>query len=216
MSIEKGELLVSKICHDLANSLTKIALIKENLIDGTCSAEVGIKDLIESIDMLNLYFEFFRNITIQAQHIKNLYSILISICKKNGIDLSMQYNKCQSIEHSYCEENIICGILYILVYHAIRMKSFNKLDVIFACDSKIIIHIPNILKNDLPQDIDDLITMDAILPNATNILAIYIKDIMSKNHYAAYINDSNSKSPDLQNFETTNSVAINIIVYKLM
>ena len=96
------------------------------------------------------------------------------------------------------------------------MKSFNKLDVIFACDSKIIIHIPNILKNDLPQDIDDLITMDAILPNATNILAIYIKDIMSKNHYAAYINDSNSKSPDLQNFETTNSVAINIIVYKLM
>lgn len=185
-------LLASKICHDLASSLTHIVFIKEDLMDGTINQQTCIKDLMNGIDLLCLKLNFFQNIMVQSKHISNLYAILTEMCKKNNIDLSISYEKPDCIDEKYYNENIVCGILYILIHNAIKSKTHNKLQLIFKQDDNIVIKVSNTTIDNLPQEIKDIISSDEMQPSIINIFAVYIKNIMNEHKYAVYASDNNA------------------------
>ena len=182
-------LLASKVCHDLASSLTHIVFIKEDLIDGNISQQTCIKDLIDGIDLLCLRLNFFQNIMVQSKHISNLYAILTEICKKNNIDFSISYEKADYIEEKYYNENIVCGILYILIHNFIKTKTHSKLQLVFTSGDNVLIRISNSKINELPQEIKDIISSDEMTPSIINIFAVYIKNIMREHKYAVYANE---------------------------
>ena len=188
-------LLASKVCHDLASSLTHIVFIKEDLMEGTVNQQTCIKDLMDGIDLLCLRLNFFQNIMVQSKHISNLYAILTEICKKNNIDFSIVYEKPDYIEEKYYNENIVCGILYILIHNAIKTKTRNKLQLVFTKDDNIIIKVSNITIDELPQEVKDIMSFEEMQPSIINIFAVYIKNIVNEHKYAvsaneSYVNDS--------------------------
>lgn len=198
-------LLASKVCHDLASSLTHIVFIKEDLMDGTVNQQTCIKDLMDGIDLLCLRLNFFQNIMVQSKHISNLYAILTEICKKNNIDFSIIYEKPDYIEEKYYNENIVCGILYILIHSAIKSKSRNKLQLIFTQEDNIVIKISNSTISNLPQEVKDIMSSDEMQPSIINIFAVYIKSIMNEHKYAVYANES----------YVNNSPEVNIVIKSL-
>ncbi len=184
-------LLASKVCHDLAGSITHIVFIKEDLMDGTINQQTCIKDLVDGIDLLCLRLNFFQNIMVQSKHISNLYAILKEICKKNNIEFTITYENPDYVDEKYYNENIICGILYILIHSAIKSKSRNKLQLIFAKDDNIVIRIHNTTIAELPQEIKDIVSSDEIQPSIINIFAVYIKNIINEYNYVVYANEEN-------------------------
>ena len=182
-------LLASKVCHDLASSLTHIVFIKEDLMEGTINQQTCIKDLMDGIDLLCLRLNFFQNIMVQSKHISNLYAILTEICKKNNIELSIVYEKPDYIEEKYYNENIVCGILYILIHSAIKSKTRNKLQLVFTQEDNIVIKVSNSTLSDLPQEVKDIMSSDEMQPSIINIFAVYIKSIMNEHKYAVYANE---------------------------
>ncbi|MBR1944330.1 MAG: hypothetical protein IJ848_02550 [Alphaproteobacteria bacterium] len=182
-------LLASKVCHDLASSLTHIVFIKEDLLDGTVNQQTCIKDLMDGIDLLCLRLNFFQNIMVQSKHISNLYAILTEICKKNKIEFSIVYEKPDYVEEKYYNENIVCGILYILIHNAIKTKTRNKLQLVFTQEDKIVIKVSNITIADLPQEVKDIMSSDEMQPSIINIFAVYIRNIMNEHKYAVYANE---------------------------
>ena len=197
-------LLASKVCHDLASSLTHIVFIKEDLMDGTVNQQTCIKDLMDGIDLLCLRLNFFQNIMVQSKHISNLYAILNEICKKNNIDLSITYEKPDYIDEKYYNENIVCGILYILIHNAIKSKTRNKLQLIFKADDSVVIQVSNSKIEDLPQEVKDIISSDEMQPSIINIFAVYIKSIMNEHKYAVYAKD-----------KTTDNNTVDIVIKSL-
>jgi len=182
-------LLASKVCHDLASSLTHIVFIKEDLMEGTVNQQTCIKDLMDGIDLLCLRLNFFQNIMVQSKHISNLYAILTEICKKNNIELSISYEHPDYIEEKYYNENIVCGILYILIHNAIKTKSKNKIKLLFTQGDNVVIKVSNTKIDELPQEVKDIISADEINPSIINIFAIYIKNIMREHKYAVCANE---------------------------
>lgn len=185
-STDISSMLISKVCHDLANTLSTIVFIKEDINDGTIDDKTGIKELINSTENLSLRLSFFQNIVVSGKHIKSLYDILTDLCNKHNIKFEIQDLITQNEDHPFYEENIICGIIYMLVSAGIKQQSFNTIKLMFS-NNKIVINVPDLSIDNVPSDILDVTSIDPIQPSIVNIFAVYIRNLFTTYRYTAFL-----------------------------
>ena len=180
-------LLIAKICHDLKNCLSIVTFIKEDLNDGTVDLKTGLADLIKSVDNLNLRLSFFQNLAVDGSHIGNLYEMLTEMCSDHNVQIIYEMSTANSIGF---EQNIICGILYLIVIEILRGNNSQKITVSKDLHSgNVIILLPNMMVTSLPTEVIDLTEMDDTEVTVVNALALYIKRLMKRHGWRANVYD---------------------------
>lgn len=187
-------LLVARICHDLKNCLSVIAFLKEDIAEGTIDIQTGVNNLVESIDRLSLRLSFFQNLAVDGAHIGNLYEILQKMCEGSNVKLIFDTNT-RNDSDNCDEQNIVCGILYLIVVDALR--SGKAQTIIVAEDvgtESVRITVLNTKVDDLPQEICDISEMKEVEATVVNALALYVRRIMKRHGYCANIYDVKNDS----------------------
>lgn len=180
-------LLASKICHDLANRLTSVICAKEELSEQNCN----LQDLSNALELTSLNLIFFQNITVQASHIANLYDILIKIGKLANITINIDFTSNE--DNNYHKENIICGLIYIIVSNSIKTKRQTEINVKFD-NKNATISIEGFELENLPQALQDILSPTALQVNNINAFAMYIKKIIDANGYVLLLKEDKNRT----------------------
>lgn len=156
---------VAKLCHEIANSLSIIRFLQEDL---SYSENRDLEDLSKNIDLMTYIMDFFRNIYSVSDNRAKINEILLNILNLKGISLKGDTNIFSEVSANF--ENVICGILYIC------MKSCKSSDCILLKkqDNKIIIQIPN---RTFPQNTIKAFQEEDIEETVFNIFILYIKHL---------------------------------------
>ena len=185
-------LLVARICHDLKNCLSVITFLKEDIADGTVDIQTGLSNLLESIDKLSLRLSFFQNLAVDGAHIGNLYEMLQQMCKGSNVKLIFDINT-RNDEQNCDEQNVVCGILYLVVVDSLRSGKVQTIIVEEDANMEnVSISLFNTKADDLPQEINDIAEMEEVPANVVNALALYVRRIMKRHGYHANIFEVNN------------------------
>ena len=203
-------LLVARICHDLKNCLSVVAFQKEDLADGVVDLQTGVNNIISGVDNLSLRLSFFQNLVVGGSHIGNLYEILKQMCVGSSVNLVFDIDINTNISGQlYSEQNIVCGILYLIVVDALRSKSSQT--IIVSKDSRedvVNIFIPGITMDDIPREIIDIAEMNEVVATVVNALALYVRRLMKRHGYSANIFDTGSRI-------NSDEIGVKIVLAKL-
>ncbi len=199
-------LLVARICHDLKNCLSVIAFFKEDLMENSVDLKNGLEEFIKSVDNLSLRLSFFQNLAVDGAHIGNLYEMLQQMCAEHGINLAFDINSVD-LEQDSIVQNVICGILYLIIVDLLRNKSPHE--IITVTDKQlenIVITISNMSTEALPREVWDITEIEEVQATIVNALALYVKKIMKRHGYVTNIFDEQ---------DTTGASNVKIIIKKL-
>ncbi len=182
-------LLIARICHDLKNCLSVVAFFKEDLLEGTVDPKEGLDALVKSVDKLNLRLSFFQNLAVDGSHIGNLYDMLRNMCIGHDIKLEFDITSIDP-ENDGIIQNIVCGILYLIVVDALRSGSARTITAVSSNQAeRIEITISDMTVEDLPSEVLDISEMDTVNVTVVNALALYIKRVLTRHGYVANIFD---------------------------
>lgn len=203
-------LLVARICHDLKNCLSVIAFQKEDLADGAVDLQTGVNNIISGVDNLSLRLSFFQNLVVDGSHIGNLYEILKQMCVGSSVSLIFDIDINTNISGQLCsEQNIICGILYLIVVDALRSKVPQTIVVSKDLREDVVnIFISGITMDNIPREIIDIAEMNEVVATVVNALALYVRRLMKRNGYSANVFDTGSRI-------NSDEVGVKIVLAKL-
>ena len=166
------QLTVAKICHEMANHLSIIKFLQEDLAEHN-SPE--LKELLRTVDLLSLTMDFFRNIYSAKIDFPTLFETLKKICNLKGICLSDPYDIIQSLPENL--QNAISGILYTI------MKVSKPGDVVKVSGnfSMIIVDAPR--GKALPKTVTTALEGNFVKDDIFNIFVNYTKYLANLDGY---------------------------------
>ena len=109
-NLKFAKLSVAKVCHEMANHLSIMKFLQEDLANSDVDE---VKELLKTIDLLTLTMDFFRNIYANSGGISSVREILINIFKIKDITLLDNENVLSDLSNNF--ENVLCGVLYIIM-----------------------------------------------------------------------------------------------------
>ena len=172
--LKTTKLTAAKICHEIANHLSVLKFLQEDLKSSyNCEAD----EIINIVDLLTATMDFFRNIYSTTGSISNISKIITDIYRLKKI--TIENNGCFYDFESTNEENIICGMLYVV------MKSCKSADTVSINFEKNlwIIKIKN--KNRKFSDaIFNAINNDEVDEDIFNVFVLYIKKFALESGYS--------------------------------
>lgn len=168
-NIDSINFTVARLCHEMANSLSVMKFLQENIAP---SENNEIQELFKHIDLMTYTMDFFRNIYSSSVNTVRINDVLFSILNLKNISLNGDIDVFSKI--SIVFSNIICGILYIYI------KSCRASDsIILKKDNdKIIISIEN---RTFPFETIKAFQESSIEENIFNTFILYIKHL-AKSH----------------------------------
>lgn len=174
MSIVEGNvnLVVAKICHEMANYLSILNFIKEDIAD---NATNDIREMLKIIELLAGTMDFFRNIYSDSSDTESLINTVKKIYLLKDVKLQFPCETIYSIPEKV--KNALCGILYTIV------KSSRPGDVVTVSGSthKILIDMPK--NRAFPIEVRNALSHDAIKDNVFNILVNHAKRLANSEGY---------------------------------
>lgn len=169
-NLKSVELTVAKLCHEMANSLSVMKFLQED-IDASQNHE--LKELFKTVDLLTYTMDFFRRIYSLSENSIQVNGILLDILQSKNISLIGNLNIFSNASPIF--DNVICGILYIC------MKACREADSILIEETgeKIVISVSN---RTLPQEVVKALQGTDVTENIFNTFALYIKNLAKLNH----------------------------------
>ncbi|MDR1391118.1 MAG: hypothetical protein LBI95_01975 [Holosporales bacterium] len=160
------KLTVAKLCHEMANHISVMKFIQEDLENAGIH---GSKDLLESIDLLVQTMDFFRSMYATSEKSSNIRNILLALLKLKNINLLDKDEIFNSL--SFECESVVCGIIYVLMK---LCKSGNAISVSGGTDR---IKIGFEDEKTIPESICETLNNDFLEENVFNIFISYIKEL---------------------------------------
>ena len=172
-------LTVAKICHEMANYLSVLNFIKED-VEGTATG--NISEMCKIIDLLTCTMDFFRNVYADNIDSKAVIDALKKIYHLKAINLFIASNN-----GIYSLPGKVQGAIYCILYAI--MKSSKSGDIVVASRStdKFVIKLPE--NRSLPADANEALT-ESTQNNVSNILVNYAKSIASPEGYKITLDDN--------------------------
>ena len=166
------QLTVAKICHEMANHLSIIKFLQEDLAEHN-SPE--LKELLRTVDLLSLTMDFFRNIYSAKIDSVSLFETLKKIYNLKGISLSDPYTIVQSLPENL--QNAISGILYTI------MKVSKPGDIVKVSGnfSMIVVDVPK--DRALPKNVSASLEETSVNDDIFNIFVNYTKYLADLEDY---------------------------------
>lgn len=171
--LKTTKLTAAKICHEIANHLSVMKFLQEDL---KSSYIYEVKELLGTVDLLTATMDFFRNIYSASGSISSTSKVITEIYKLKGVVLKGSeffYNF-----ESSDEENIICGMLYIII------KSCKSGDVVSINREKMswVITIKNKNRR-FPEAVLSAINNREVLEDIFNVFVLYVKQLAMESRY---------------------------------
>ena len=166
---------VAKICHEMANYLSVLNFIKEDIASNTTG---DVREMFKIVELLTYTMDFFRNVYADNIDSKTLINALKKIYLLKEINLFMSSdNMPEKIRGA------ICCVLYTI------MQSSNSGDIVSVSNvgNKVVINMPK--DSILPTEVNKALSSD-ISNNAFNILVNYAKSIARLDGYEIRIEDN--------------------------
>ena len=162
------QLTVAKICHEMANHLSILKFIQEDLADFD---RPEIKEMLKTIDLLSITMDFFRNIYSPKIDPVAVSKDLQQIYDLKEIEISDPDGVLQSVPENL--QSAIDAILYTI------MKNSKPGDIVKVSksDNGIILEIPT--GRALPQNILNAFVKTPVADDIFNIFVNYAKHLAS-------------------------------------
>ena len=167
---QRINLTVAKICHEMANYLSVLNFIRED-IKNTQTPEV--QEMMKNIELLTCTMEFFRSIYSDKINPNILEAAINKIYDSKGIDvLGFNY-----IELPNNVKGAICGLLYII------MKVSKPGDIVNIANNtnKIAVSIPE--NRNLPSNVSTALSKKVVEDNIFNVFVNYVKELAKTDGY---------------------------------
>jgi hypothetical protein len=163
----EASLAVSKVCHEIANYLSVIKFIQDDIKNSNLSE---MDELLTNIDMIEQTLKFFRSVYTSFND-----DLTLSISSLYSLKNIKIIDECNVLEETVCTRisNIICGILYIF------MKSCKKNDSVLITKDNIFVCRVSFdrVGLSLPQSIINAFKDVNAEPNAFNIFCKYLQKL---------------------------------------
>ena len=161
---------VAKICHEMANHLSVLKFIQEDLQSENPALSNEIR---RSLDLLINTLDFFRSIFVESTEPIRVYDILLKIARLRDIGIK--------VESNYDDFEDIHAIISALIY--IIIKTCKRGDIVNITEDYP--HVINISVSNqrLVSDVTITSLNENVQPNSQNILLVYIKEMLSKKGY---------------------------------
>ena len=168
-------LTVAKICHEMANYLSVLNFIKEDIASNTTG---DVREMFKIIELLTHTMDFFRNVYADNIDSNTVINVLKKIYLLKEINLFLP-----SDNISGKIQGAICCVLYTI------MKSSKSGDIVSVSNvgNKVVINMPADCL--LPVEVNKALSSD-IPNNAFNILVNYAKSIARLDGYEIKIEDN--------------------------
>jgi hypothetical protein len=166
-------LTVAKICHEIANYLSILKFLEEDIC---FSYNAETVEFIKNIDLLSFTMDFFRNIYSNSSQSSNQFENIKNICKLKDIELAVSS---QVIDKKLPGNamNSICVILYIFAKIS-KTKDMINVDFINDC-----VVIEKNGSANVSNSIIDALNNSTCKKDIFNILAKYAKDLLNSINY---------------------------------
>ncbi|MBQ8651329.1 MAG: hypothetical protein IJ481_02260 [Alphaproteobacteria bacterium] len=161
---------VAKICHEMANHLSVLKFIQEDLQSENPALSNEIR---RSLDLLINTLDFFRSLFVESPEPIRVYDILLKIARLRDIGIK--------VESNYDDFEDIHAIISALIY--IIIKTCKRGDIVNITEDYP--HVINISVSNqrLVSDVTITSLNENVQPNSQNILLVYIKEMLSKKGY---------------------------------
>jgi hypothetical protein len=164
-----AKLTISKICHDIANHISVMKFLYEDIGH---SDVYEIKELLNCIDLLSCTMDFFRNIYSVSESLGNSLSIVANLARLSGVNLIDPDDSRDSIK-SVGLRNLLAGILYLVI--KCSKKGDNLRIVQDNLHNKFTIFADS--RRKLSDAVIDALNEDVREKDVFNIFIAYLKDI---------------------------------------
>ena len=175
------KLTVAKICHELANYLSIIQFMKEDIATNT----EEIQELIKIIDTLTYTMDFFRNIYSDNTDSNAIIDDINRICNIKGIKIVFAENLTETIPDNI--KNSIFGI----VYQIIKVSKKDDVIKISGTNDKIFIKIPEYRA--FPTGVANALLYENVTDDIFNVFINYVKNIAIADGYNIVLDDYNQQ-----------------------
>lgn len=161
---------VAKICHEMANHLSVLKFIQEDLQSENPALS---NEMRRSLDLLINTLDFFRSLFVESPEPIRVYDILLKIARLRDIGIK--------VESNYDDFEDIHAIISALIY--IIIKTCKRGDIVNVTEDYP--HVINISVSNqrLVSDVTITSLNENVQPNSQNILLVYIKEMLSKKGY---------------------------------
>lgn len=175
------QLTAAKICHEIANYLSIIKFLQEDIKENE-SAE--ILELNKSIDLLSYTMDFFRNVYGSSVQPSKAPEIIKTICELK--DLNLKFDPEILTE---CEDNDLINAICLFVY--ILSKTSRPNETTFVNKSNEVVTITKEGQSALPKSIKNLLNNESSTEDIFNILASHAKHLLNSSKYNVEISTKN-------------------------
>jgi glycyl-tRNA synthetase beta subunit len=166
--LDTVKLTVAKLCHEMANHLSVITFIKEDLAGETDELD----ELSMRTDLLTYVMEFFRGMYSTSGTITDMTEVVLSIANFQRVRISDSANAMCKFSITK-EANFFAGVLYIV------LKICKPGDTITITES----HRFTTVTIDTPRKLHSSICMafndETAVEDIFNIFALYVKKLAS-------------------------------------
>jgi hypothetical protein len=175
-------LTVSKICHEIANYLSVIKFIQEDMKNSDMSE---MDELFVNIDMIEHTLKFFRGIYTSFND--DLTLLIKSIYTSKNIQIIDKFNV---LNETACTRisNVICGVLYVIV------KSCKEHDSVLVTKDDAIIFSASVDRDSfsLPQSVINGLNDTDAEPSAFNIFCKHLKGMANDEGLNLYAKENDA------------------------
>ena len=176
-NVKTVQLAVAKICHEIANYLSIIKFLQEDIKE---KATPEILELNKNIDLLSYTMDFFRNAYSDSVQSAKTPEIIKAICTLKEIDLKIAPEILENLENN----NLINAIsLFVYIISKVS-KSGERLEISKENDAIVIKTAKTVT---LQKSIQGVINGESAEEDIFNILACYARYLLNSAEYNAEI-----------------------------
>ncbi|MDR1333171.1 MAG: hypothetical protein LBJ69_02085 [Holosporales bacterium] len=161
------KLTVAKLCHEVANHLSVLVFLKEDLVNKTQE----LSELFTLIDMLTHTMDFFRNIYATSGTISNIMETMQCIAKLKSIHISDDSNVMKKSDDNSGAPSFLGGVLYIV------LKACKPNDTISITKSPKEISITVSSPRRLHEAVSAAFNEETCKEDIFNTFALYVKKL---------------------------------------
>lgn len=174
---QNTNLTVAKICHEMANYLSVLTFIKEDIADNATDDE---QEMFTNIELLTHTMDFFRSIYSDNINSEAIINVLENIYSLKGLHLSISYGALNLLSEKV--RGAVCAVLYTI------MKTAKPRDTVavYKKTNDIVIDVPQ--NRMLSNGVKDALSANSVDNNVFNILINYAKSIAASDGYAITLN----------------------------
>jgi hypothetical protein len=178
-------LTVSKVCHEMANHLSVMRFLGEDL-KNTDIHEV--KELLRNADLLACTADFFRGIYSTSGAVTSIFGTLFGLAKLKEVMIS---NADDSLDRFQSPEaqNMIAGLLYLIVK---ACKAKDVVSVVSPDSQTVWISASN--RRFLPTAINLAFNNDSQIEDIFNVFAMYIKRLADASGHKIFVDTSDKEA----------------------